>query len=555
MRKLVSNSKIMCGIFRAIVLEAWDTEASLYIPALHRTQMPFAIDESGTITGLANGESLDVLNHTNTGSIATPVDNSSLPDSSEENDEEDTEESDDTENPDEDDNNDSDEENNPETQDTEPEDEEEDDNDEETDENEESDEEESNSSATVNPSEPIILTDTAGNKLAMQLKDFPKAQLSCWIGRSTVEPGMPLWIAFENEDSEFPIILGTLGSTLEYGELGSLLGGGGSAVGGMSNFVFFDEYYEGLPTYTLTDDQINLIARWVTGECKPDDSKACKRIVSQMANLNEVGVGENGANAKEPTAENLIATIEGGWYASTSKEDTPSETAVAAVKTCLVDGKRVLPRYVTEFATYHGYTKNEKTSPEDWNKGDEVQSFNGTWYFFCFDCSDLSWEWLNIMGYYKPLYEKYKDDDNKLVKSPIASDVVVAMFTEGQRIINKGVPYVYGGNSDSGYDCSAFVSKCLNAAGFNVGRLTTDSLISTLPQIGWQEITSSVNRSTGEGLLPGDIGVSSSHTEIFYSQEPLQQMGAHSSSSGISINNYYTGFWTEAHVYRYSGSS
>ena len=139
MRKLISSSKIMCGMFRAIVLEAWNTEASLYIPALHRTQMPFDIDESGTITGLANGKSLDVLDHTSSVSTPSSTANSSLPDSGEEDDEQETEEESEAnpENSDEDDN---------------------EDNKKEADEKE-SNGEESDSSATVTPSEPIILTD------------------------------------------------------------------------------------------------------------------------------------------------------------------------------------------------------------------------------------------------------------------------------------------------------------------------------------------------------------------------------------------------------------
>ena len=560
MRKLISNSKIMCGIFRAIVLEAWNTEASLYIPALHRTQMPFAIDESGTITGLANGESLDALDHTSSVSTPISIDSSSLPDSSEEDEEnadgEDTDndqEDDDTENPDQDE---EDDENNPETRDTEPEDEDEtgnegDNTEEETDE-EEANEEESDSSATVNPSEPIILTDNAGNKLAMQLKDFPKAQLSCWIGRSTVKPGMPLWIAFENEDSEFPIILGTLGSTLEYGELGSLLGGGGSTMA-LSAVGFNGEYYEGLPTYSLSEDQITYVATWVTGECGGEDIIACKKIASQMANLSEF---QNNDRADYDT---LKATLDSGWYDPKSFTLGCTETAKSAVKECLVDGKRVLPRYVVEFCTFAPQYIATYKEAESWNKGDPVvQTFGGggTFYFVCFDKTDLSDYDLNIMGYTEASYEKYKDDDNRKASGMpySSSEVVNAMFTEGLRIINKGVPYVYGGNSDSGYDCSAFVSKCLNAAGFNVGRLTTDSLITSLPQIGWQEITSSVNRSTGEGLLPGDIGVSSSHTEIFYSNNPLQEMGAHNSNAGITIRDYSTWFWPEARVYRHNGS-
>ena len=546
MRKLVSNSKIMCGIFRAIVLEAWDTEASLYIPALHRTQMPFAIDESGTITGLANGESLDVLNHTNTGSIATPVDNSSLPDSSDENDEEDTEESDDTENPDEDDNNDSDEENNPETQDTEPEDEE-DDNDEETDDNEESDEEESNSSATVNPSEPIILTDTAGNKLTMQLKDFPKAQLSCWIGRSTVEPGMPLWIAFENEDSEFPIILGTLGSTLEYGELGSLLGGGGGS-SALSGVGFNGEYYEGLPTYTLSEEAITDIATMITGETGGEDVLACKQEASQLANLNEVR--KNRSN----TEEDILATLHCGWYASSSWSRGCTETAKSAVRTCLVDGKRVLPRYVTEHDMFPGDISNAKDRSA-YQKGDDVSNIYGADYkFYCFFGTSEDGD---ISGYYPEDYEKYKDDDTRKVSIANASGVVAAAIQWATEVANSAT---IGYSQDSrwgpnSYDCSSFVISAYDAAGLNLrssGANSTHDMVDVMLKLGFQDVTSTITLSTGEGLMPGDVLWASGHTEMMV--DSTHRAGAHTSDydlpDQISVENYYNHPWSK--ILRYT---
>ena len=37
----------MPGIYRAIIVEAKEKEASVYIPALHREQMPFKLDEDG----------------------------------------------------------------------------------------------------------------------------------------------------------------------------------------------------------------------------------------------------------------------------------------------------------------------------------------------------------------------------------------------------------------------------------------------------------------------------------------------------------------------------
>ena len=42
----------------------------------------------------------------------------------------------------------------------------------------------------------------------------------------------------------------------------------------------------------------------------------------------------------------------------------------------------------------------------------------------------------------------------------------------------QGVPYVWGGYSPSGFDCSGFVSYAINhcGAGWNIGRLTAEGL-------------------------------------------------------------------------------
>lgn len=542
MRKLISNSKIMCGIFRAIVLEAWNTEASLYIPALHRTQMPFAIDESGTITGLANGESLDVLDHTS--SVSTPIstDNSSSPDGSEE-DTDDDQEGKNTENPDEDE---EDDENNTETRDTEPE-EDEETGDEGDDTEEETDKAESDSSATVNPSEPIILTDNAGNKLAMQLKDFPKAQLSCWIGRSTVKPGMPLWIAFENEDSEFPIILGTLGSTLEYGELGSLLGGGGSA-SALSGVGFNGEYYEGLPTYTLSEEAITDIATMITGETGGEDVLACKQEASQLANLNEVR--QNRSN----TEEDILATLHCGWYATSSWSRGCTETAKSAVRTCLVDGKRVLPRYVTEHDMFPGDISNAKDRSE-YQKGDDVSNIYGADYkFYCFFGTSEDGD---ISGYYPEDYEKYKDDDAKKVSIANASGVVAAAIqwateTANSATIGYSQANRWGPNS---YDCSSFVISAYDAAGLNLkssGANSTHDMVDVMLKLGFQDVTSTITLSTGEGLQPGDVLWASGHTEMMV--DSTHRAGAHTSNRAladqVSVEDYYNHPWSK--VLRYT---
>lgn len=569
MSKLISNSKAMCGIYRAIVVEANETEASVYIPAVHKTQMPFEIDESGAILGILgqeNGEvdaedESDTANATDPASVDPETDTtdntstdstSSEPNSSSESSEsaesadlansEDEEESSEEENPSE--------------------------SEEETTEGEESSESSTDSETTGATGDEssvanTILRDAAGNKMAMQLCDYPVAQLSCWLGRSTLKTGDIVWVLFENDDSEFPVIIGSLGSTLEWGELGLMLGGGSgnpyTAGGGSYN----GEYYEGLPSYDLTDEQINTLAIWVCGECVETDMTACKRIASQMANLTEVHF------KKEPTVDNLMAAVNGDygtWYAKssyTNGKNKVTDIARTAVRECLKEGKRVLPRYVTQFCTFSSEWIINYKEASQWQRGDTVTSnVSGvsTWIFYTFDRDDINGMFLNIMGYYEANYELYKDDDNRKVQSQTQSigsggSVAAKAIQEAERIANANIGYVYGGSDDNGYDCSHFVWKCYSTAGANYQYASTGSMPAALQAAGFVEVTNAagVNLSTGAGLVPGDVLLKPTHTELFYSSNPPQEIGAHGRDSygfedQISVKSFRSS-WQQAFRY------
>jgi cell wall-associated NlpC family hydrolase len=67
-----------------------------------------------------------------------------------------------------------------------------------------------------------------------------------------------------------------------------------------------------------------------------------------------------------------------------------------------------------------------------------------------------------------------------------------SIVATAQQLLN--VPYVWGGTTASGLDCSAFVSKA-----WGVGRLTTDSLSSVSQPIGKNELQAgdALNLTTG----------------------------------------------------------
>ena len=84
------------------------------------------------------------------------------------------------------------------------------------------------------------------------------------------------------------------------------------------------------------------------------------------------------------------------------------------------------------------------------------------------------------------------------------------------------------GNPD--YDCSSFVSFALKHAGFNVNVFSTANEAAELKKAGFKEITKDVNIKTGDNMLPGDIVMSSSHTEIYLGDH--KSIGAHMDENG-----------------------
>lgn len=122
----------------------------------------------------------------------------------------------------------------------------------------------------------------------------------------------------------------------------------------------------------------------------------------------------------------------------------------------------------------------------------------------------------------------------------------------GYQIIQAGVPYVWGGKSMSGLDCSGFIWYCYNnSKGGNLSNLSyadTDSMKSTYTGCGFKDVTSSIDLSTGSGLISGDVLVRNGHTDMYAGNGKI--IGAHSSSTGIYESTYKGNY---SLVLRYGG--
>lgn len=166
--------------------------------------------------------------------------------------------------------------------------------------------------------------------------------------------------------------------TTSSGTVGSVSSDSGGALSGGSTF----------PTYTLSDSDKKFIAGVSSQEQNESDIAAQRLEVSQMANLNEVEY------KRGTTGSDLLSTLKGNWYAQTSVNrgyrGDYSPQAMQAVEEVLVQGKRTLPRHVTEH-DYYGDISNINLNPStetgkqnriNMKPGDTIKNTMGSTYRF-----------------------------------------------------------------------------------------------------------------------------------------------------------------------------
>jgi cell wall-associated NlpC family hydrolase len=107
--------------------------------------------------------------------------------------------------------------------------------------------------------------------------------------------------------------------------------------------------------------------------------------------------------------------------------------------------------------------------------------------------------------------------------SAASNPTVQRMLETAEKIANKNPPYVWGGFSESGYDCSGFVSKILDVGGFLQGRLDTKGLA------GWGE--AGPGESVTVYVHTGTGSATTEHTIIEIAGKFFQSGGGQNSSA------------------------
>lgn len=110
------------------------------------------------------------------------------------------------------------------------------------------------------------------------------------------------------------------------------------------------------------------------------------------------------------------------------------------------------------------------------------------------------------------------------------NNLTVTEDNKNQEIIDSAIEWVVGiANDDShgydqtnrwgpDYDCSSLVIQSYEQAGIPVktnGATYTGNMVDVFKATGFQDVTSSINLSTGDELLPGDVLWVNGHTEMY----------------------------------------
>lgn len=116
--------------------------------------------------------------------------------------------------------------------------------------------------------------------------------------------------------------------------------------------------------------------------------------------------------------------------------------------------------------------------------------------------------------------------------------VKVSSNQQGNLFLDKGrkylgTPYVWGGTTSRGLDCSGFIYRTLKDSGKNVSRLTSRGLYAKYKHIPKSQL------EKGDLIFFAESGNNITHVAFYYGNGKI----LHSAGSKVQINNINNGYW------------
>jgi cell wall-associated NlpC family hydrolase len=102
----------------------------------------------------------------------------------------------------------------------------------------------------------------------------------------------------------------------------------------------------------------------------------------------------------------------------------------------------------------------------------------------------------------------------------------------------RGVPYVFGGTSPYGFDCSGFTQYAYSAAGYNIPRMA-DSQYYAFRKV------SSGNLQPGDLVFFSTYAAGASHVGIYVGNGQFIHAG---SSTGVTVSGLWDGYWGARYI-------